>query len=124
MNKYIPKIRSKYYNVLCNHFNSGVALGLMVDEKTGTAYCNICGAKWQLLPSNINLEYAEETVNKVIDMIQSLKYIAFDTEDLLVREKVFRCASMIPDLEELPNLINYAIEEDAAKNNTAADKEE
>ena len=90
----------------CNHRNiDGTGDSLSFDPVTQEAYCTICGYKFRPVDASITPEEIQEDVNKIVDVLQTIKIMFVDLPPAAAMEFF----PIIPLLEKVPKLFELAV---------------
>lgn len=92
----------------CTHRKpGGMEDSLTFDPNTGIARCTICGYEFQPIDPDTSIESVIESVNKVLDTLQTIKLL-YPT---LPAEAVGEYFQIIPLLEKIPEFFKLAVKE-------------
>ena len=90
---------------ICNHRTiEGDKDAIVYDPATGVARCTICGYQWRPIQDNESLDAIQESVDRIIDILQTTKILYLDFPAEAAKEYY----PMIPMLMKLPKLYEFA----------------
>lgn len=99
---------------ICNHRNAnGIGDAIIEDPATGECTCQICQYKFMPIDPSTSVESIKDSVANVVDIIQTIKLIYIDMPQEAAREYY----QLIPLLEKLPTLFDYACKDYAKHEN-------
>lgn len=97
--------QDEYLRAICNHRSAdGTHDTLTFDQITGEARCLICGYKFKPVDASISIESVKEDVDRIIDVIQTIKLMYIDFPPEAAKEFM----QIIPLMLKIPKLFEFA----------------
>jgi rubredoxin len=97
--------QEEYWRGICNHRTAdGLSDALVEDPNTGCVTCTICGYTFKPLDPNVSSDTIKDSVEVIIDILQTIKLLFID----LPAEAAKEYFQIIPLIEKIPNLFEYA----------------
>ena len=98
--------QEEYMRAVCNHRNvEGTGDSLVTDPETGEVTCTICGYRFRPVEPNISFDQIKEDVNRLIDILQTIKLMYID----LPADAAKDFFPIIALLEKVPQLFDFAV---------------
>ena len=101
----ISLTEEEYWRAICNHRTAeGDKDSIIYDPATGIARCTICGYQWRPIQDDETLDTIQESVDRIIDILQTVKILYLDLPADAAKE-YFPTIAM---LTKLPKLYQFA----------------
>ena len=88
----------------CTHRTIDGLHDALVEEEDGTVRCSICGYKFRPLSESTSIESIQESVNEIVDVLQTIKLLWIDINPEPAKEYF----PVIPLVEKIPELFKLA----------------
>lgn len=108
--------QEEYWRGICNHRTAdGFNDALVEDPNTGCVTCTICGYTFKPLDPNVSLDSIKDSVEVIIDILQTIKLLYVDLPDEAAKEYF----QIIPLIGKIPQLFEFAAKNMAKHDNIA-----